>query len=86
MLQDACANYIYIFRITLIHTICIWGHHIFDSNFDTTRPLTEHNSLYSSSIGQDYDTVQTYHEHIHENIGSIYLQCCKLVIPNHFKR
>ena len=74
MLQYVCENYIYMCRITLIHTICIWGHHIFDSNFDTPLPLTAHNLLYCRSIGKDYNKVQTYDEHIHENIGPMYLK------------
>ena len=86
MLQDSCENYIYMCRITLIHTIFIWGHHIFDSNFYMTLPLTAQNLMYCRSIGQDYDTVQTYDEHIHANVGSLYVQCWKLVIPKQFKR
>ena len=59
MLNDISFKDIHMCRINLTHTICIWGNHIFDSNFEKTLPLNLECLLICRSIGMPDDFIDT---------------------------
>ena len=73
-------------RISITHTICIWGYHIFDSNFEHTLQLNLPNLLLCRKIGmgKDYmDTVKKKH-HDDDTAGTECIECLKVTIPKQF--
>ena len=58
MLTDISYEDINMCRINISHTICIWGDHIFDTNFETTLPLNNESLLMCRSIGMHDDAVK----------------------------
>ena len=50
---------IHMCRISITHTICIWGYHIFDRNFEHTLQLNLPNLLLCRKIGMGEDYMDT---------------------------
>ena len=86
MLNHISFKDIHMCRISLTHTICIWGHHIFDSNFASTLPLNLPNLLICRSIGMPEDDIDTVKKKHHDNdtAGTEYIECFKITIPKKF--
>ena len=87
MLNDVSIEHIHMYRINLTHTLCIWGYHIFDSNFAQTIELNLHNLLLCRKIGgceDDMDTVKI-NNHDEDNAGEKYIECLKVTIPKKIK-
>ena len=86
MLNDISFKDIHMCRINLTHTICIWGNHIFDSNFEKTLPLNLECLLICRSIGIPDDCIDKVQEKQHDDdtVGKEYIECWKFTIPRQF--
>ena len=86
MLKDISFKDIHMCRINVTHTICIWGNHIFDSNFQNTLPLNHACLLMCRSIGMPDDFINKVKEQQRDDDteGKEYIECWKFSIPKQF--
>ena len=86
MLNDISVKDVHMCQINLTHTICIWGNHIFDSNFEKILPLNLECLLICRSIGMPDDCIDTVQEKHHDDdtVGKEYIECWKITIPKQF--
>ena len=86
MLNDISFKDIHMCRINVTHTICIWGNHIFDSNFENTLPLNRHCLKLCRSIVMPDDCMNRVKEKHRDDdtVGKEYIECCKFNIPKQF--
>ena len=55
MLTEISYEHIYMCRISISHTICIWDNHVFETNFKNSLPLNTESLLIFRSIGMPND-------------------------------
>ena len=77
MLRGISYKDIHMCRIYISHTICIWGDHIFYTNFKNTLPLNKESLLICRSIGMTDDklvylNVQSSNDNTE---GNDYIEC-----------
>ena len=83
MLTDSSYEDIHMCRINISHTICIWGDHIFDTNFKKTLPLNNESLLICRSMGMPDDAVEKLNlQSCNDNTQcNKYIDCWKFTIP-----
>ena len=86
MLNDVSYKDIHMCRIYITNTICIWGNHIFATNFKNTLTLNTESLLICRSIGMPDDYLVNFNLQSPNNKteGNDYIECCKFTIPKQF--